>query len=131
MAAADEEPQLQRDLFRIIRVDTEIATGVEDFPPSGADYYLDGGEVDGIHPGAILNVFRTQVIQHADRNSEARIVSIPVGELRILQVFEKTSSARLATLLPHELSAAIEPRAFMVGDRARLANPINETEPVI
>ena len=102
--------------FKIFRV--ELEKGGENKEEIYKDYYINGGQADGLKEKMLVNVFRPKIIQDCEGGAEYK-VKVMVGKTRVIRAFDHVAVARLENIIPAEAAAAtLRHRAVMVGDYA-------------
>jgi len=107
------------DQGAIIQVNRRIRmSSTETMPPK--DYFVDLGRRDGIHEGAIFQVFRRVDVVNGGTGEPAGPVQVLVGELKVTSMGENTSVARVEfQRAPNEIPTT-DSVNFLVGDTVRL-----------
>jgi len=101
--------------LRVIGVQTELDLGDRTSGPTGPDYYINGGESDGIERSMLLDVYRP-VRVHDRFNEKDYNIKILIGQIIVLSVFPDSAIARLQSLEPYTESPLVTNRAVMIGD---------------
>jgi outer membrane protein OmpA-like peptidoglycan-associated protein len=101
--------------LRVIAVQTELDLGDRTSGPTGPDYYINGGESDGIQISMLLDVYRP-VRVHNRFNEKDYNIKILIGQIIVLSVFQDSAIARLQSLEPYTESPLVTNRAVMIGD---------------
>jgi len=101
--------------FKIIRV--ELEKGGEKEEEVFTDYYINGGQAEGLQEKMMLNIFRPKTIQDVDRGAEYKI-KVLVGKTRVIQSFDHMAVARLENIIYASNDPTLRHRAVMVGDDA-------------
>lgn len=101
------------------------------------DYYINGGEADGIKNSMIFDVFRRKSVPDA-KTGETREISIPVGGIQVIRLSQNVAATRIISLTTPAEAPLLEYRTVLVGDylvpRVPLSPvavkkaPVNKTE---
>ena len=81
------------------------------------DIYLRGGETDGLRNSMLLNVYRKKTVQDSN-NGEPFEVSIAIGQIEVVSLYEDVAIARTVALLSSEDATVLRYRTVMTGDYA-------------
>ncbi len=100
--------------FSIVDIRRNIPLSDEE--PVYKDFYLNGGETQGLKKNQILLVTRKQTIRDASGTHSFGEISIPVGELKILALYKNLSVARFHKLLSRDENPMLEQTGLLVGD---------------
>ncbi len=106
MALADES--------RVVDVRRNITLSDDD--KVFKDFYISGGTELGYKKGQILRAVRKLNIRDASGATNIGEIKVPVGELRIIAVYDKVTVARLVKLLERDELPMLEQRSVMSGD---------------
>ena len=79
------------------------------------DFYISGGE-GSFKKGQVLTASRKLNIRDASGSTNIGEIKVPVGELKVIAVYDKVTVARLIKLLDREDLPMLEQRAVMTGD---------------
>jgi len=80
------------------------------------DFYIAGGSEKGFKTGQTLIVSRKVSVRDASGSTAVGEMMIPVGELKVIAVYEKVTVAREAKLLDRKDLPMLEQPAIMTGD---------------
>lgn len=80
------------------------------------DYYVAGGSDRGFKKGQTLVASRKINVRDASGATAVGEMLVPVGELKIIAVYEKVTVAREAKLFDRQDMPMLEQRAIMTGD---------------
>jgi methyl coenzyme M reductase alpha subunit len=80
------------------------------------DFYISGGTELGYKKGQTLTATRKIAVKDATRSTNIGEITIPVGDLKIIAVYDKVSVARLVKLLERDELPMLEQRGIMTGD---------------
>ena len=81
------------------------------------DIYLGGGESDGLRSSMLLNVYRKKTVQDPN-NGEPFEVSIAIGQIEVVSLYEDVAIARTVALVSSEDATVLRYRTVMTGDYA-------------
>ena len=112
--------QLAKADISIIDVRKNIPLSDDD--PSFTDFYISAGENEGLKKNMVVTAFRNMNIRDASGAQSFGEISIPVGQVKILAVYQKLAVAREYKLLPRDINPMLEQIGLMSGDRIELAN---------
>lgn len=118
--------------FRIINAETNFDKEKNTNRDSHLDYYINGGEEDGLRISMLLDVFRPQHVTDKKSGKDYEI-RLPVGQLRITYISRNLSIARIHALASSPDTPVLRQSSVMVGDYAvpakdLLAAPATERE---
>ncbi len=102
----------------IIDVRKNIPLSDED--PSYTDFYLNAGDNEGLKKNMVVTVFRTINVRDASGAQSFGEISIPVGQVKVVAVFQKIAVGREYKLLPRDVNPMLEQIGLMSGDRIEL-----------
>ncbi len=112
--------QLANADISIIDVRKNIPLSDED--PSFTDFYINAGENEGLKKNTVVTVFRNINIRDSSGAQSFGEIGIPVGQVKIIAVYQKVAVAREYKLLPRDINPMLEQIGLMSGDRIELAN---------
>ena len=81
------------------------------------DIYIRGGEAAGLRETMLLNVFRDKTVQDPN-NGEPFEVSIAIGQIEVMELFENVAIARTVALTSSEDATVLRYHTVMTGDYA-------------
>lgn len=81
------------------------------------DFYLNGGNAVGFKKNMVVNVVRKIEVKDAAGVQSYGDIIVPVGQLKIIAVFDKISVAREFNMTSRESEPLIEQIGIMTGDR--------------
>jgi len=84
------------------------------------DFYLNGGESDGLKKNLVVTAFRKIQVRDSNGNQSFGEISVPVGQLRVIATYSKVSVAREYKLLSRDELPMLEQTGLMSGDRIEL-----------
>ena len=102
----------------IIDVRKNIPLSDED--PSYTDFYLGAGENEGLKKNMVVTVFRTINVRDSSGAQSFGEISVPVGQVKVVAVFQKVAVGREYKLLPRDVNPMLEQIGLMSGDRIEL-----------
>jgi len=95
------------------------------------DFYLNGGEGDGLKKNQVITVLRKIQVRDANGSQSYGEIQIPVGQLRVIAIYGKVSVAREYKLLSRDDLPMLEQIGMMSGDRVDLKGSfIDNTKPL-
>ena len=80
------------------------------------DFYINAGSEAGMRTGATLTATRKISIRDASGATNIGEMSVPVGELKVIAVYDKLTVARQLKLLVRDELPMLEQRGIMTGD---------------
>lgn len=80
------------------------------------DFYINGGNDAGHKKGQTLTAVRKMNIRDATGTTNIGEIKVPVGELKVIAVYDKVTVARQLKLLEREELPMLEQRGIMTGD---------------
>jgi hypothetical protein len=89
---------------------------LSDTDPVYKDFYINGGNTDGFKKGQVLVVTRKVQVRDSSGSQQVGEMEVPVGELKVISVFEKVTVARELKLFDRQELPMLEQRAIMSGD---------------
>lgn len=84
------------------------------------DFYLNGGEGDGLKKNLVVTAFRKIQVRDASGSQSYGEIQVPVGQLRIIAIYGKIAVAREYKLLSRDELPMLEQTGLMTGDRIDL-----------
>jgi len=81
------------------------------------DYYVNAGKLDGVTASTVFDVYREKTISDTFQGKETKI-SILIGQLEVIKVFEDIVITRIAGLAYSEDTPVVRYRSVMIGDYA-------------
>lgn len=95
------------------------------------DFYLNGGEGDGLKKNLVVTVMRKVQVRDANGSQSYGEIQIPVGQLRVIATYGKVSVAREYKLLSRDELPMLEQIGIMSGDRVDLKGAfVDNAKPV-
>lgn len=95
------------------------------------DFYLNGGEGDGLKKNLVVTVMRKVQVRDANGSQSYGEIQIPVGQLRVIATYGKVSVAREYKLLSRDELPMLEQIGMMSGDRIDLKGSfVDNAKPV-
>ena len=104
----------------IIIVDVRKNIPLSDEDPSFTDFYISAGENEGLKKNMVVTAFRSINVRDASGAQSFGEISIPIGQVKILAVYQKIAVAREYRLLPRDVNPMLEQIGLMSGDRIEL-----------
>lgn len=84
------------------------------------DFYIDAGADAGMKKGQTLTATRKINIRDASGSTNIGEIVIPVGELKVIAVYDKVTVARQTKLLERDELPMLEQIGIMTGDQVEL-----------
>lgn len=106
------------DDLSIIQVHRNIPLSDEE--PTYRDLFLNGGENAGVKKNQIYTVFHRVQIKDFSGTQSYGEIEIPVGEAKIIAVYNKVAVARELKIYPREDQPNLDILGIMSGDRLEL-----------
>jgi outer membrane protein OmpA-like peptidoglycan-associated protein len=103
--------------FTVFKADFDITPSNNDDETLVKDFYINGGEKDGISRGTVLDVYREKVVRDSFQGKET-IISILIGQLQAIRVFENVAITRITSLSYSENTPVLQYQSVMIGDFA-------------
>jgi hypothetical protein len=97
-------------------IDVRRNITLSDSDPVYKDFYINGGTGDGFKKGQVLTVSRKVTVRDSSGSTQVGDMEIPVGELKVISVYEKVTVARELKLFDRQDLPMLEQRAIMSGD---------------
>jgi hypothetical protein len=95
------------------------------------DFYINGGEADGLKKNLVITVMRKLQIRDANGSQSYGEIQIPVGQLRVIATYGKVSVAREYKLLSRDELPMLEQIGMMSGDHIDLKGSfVDSAKPV-
>jgi outer membrane protein OmpA-like peptidoglycan-associated protein len=100
----------------------EVGTPLENSNPKEPikDFYINAGSNDGLVESSILDVYRAKIVRDPATGQDSAI-SIPVGQIKVVKLFEDVTVARILSLTVATETPVLKYPTVMVGDSAQLA----------
>lgn len=89
---------------------------LSDTDPVYKDFYISGGSDKGFKKGQTLTVTRKVNVRDATGATAVGEMMVPVGELKVIAVYEKVTVARESKLFERQDLPMLEQTAIMSGD---------------
>lgn len=103
--------------FTVFKADFDITPVKNKDEKLVKDFYINGGENDGITGSTVLEVYREKVVRDSFLKREAKI-SILIGQMKVIKVFGSVAIARITHLVSSEETPVLQYRSVMIGDYA-------------
>jgi hypothetical protein len=95
------------------------------------DFYINGGESDGLKKNLVVTAVRKLQVRDANGSQAYGEILIPVGQLRVIATYGKVSVAREYKLLSRDELPMLEQIGMMSGDRIDLKGSfVDNAKPV-
>lgn len=107
-------------------IDVRRNIPLSDSEPVYKDFYINGGEESGFKKNQILTLVRKVSVKDSSGSQTIGEMKIPVGQLKILAIFQKVTVARELKLFSRAEHPMLEQTGIMIGDLLDLKNPITE-----
>lgn len=91
------------------------------------DFYLNAGPATGIKKNLVVTVVRKINIRDASGANAVGEILVPVGQLKVIAVYDKVAVAREFALLSRDELPMLEQTGIMTGDRIDLKNAFIDT----
>jgi hypothetical protein len=98
-------------------VDVRRNIPLADDAPIYKDFYLNGGNSDGLKQNMVVTVFRKLSVRDATGTTTYGDVEIPVGQLKVIMTAGRVAVAREYKLIPRDDQPMLEQTGIMIGDR--------------
>lgn len=106
--------EVRADDMSVINVRRNIQLSEND--PVYRDFYIDGGEDNGLKKNMVVQAIRKMSIRDASGAHAFGEIKIPVGQLKIIAVYPKVAVAREFKLLSRDDLPMLEQIGIMTGD---------------
>jgi hypothetical protein len=113
------------DEFSVIDVRRNIT--LADSDPVYKDFYINAGEGSGLKKNLVVTAVRKITIRDASGAQAYGEILVPVGQLKVIAVFNKLAVAREFTLLSRDELPMLEQTGIMSGDRIDLQGAFIDT----
>ncbi|MGZ3744192.1 MAG: hypothetical protein ACXVB1_04925 [Pseudobdellovibrionaceae bacterium] len=115
--------------LNIVEVRRNITLADED--PVYKDFYINGGEAEGLKKNLVVTAVRKIQIRDASGSQSYGEIQVPVGQLRVIATYGKIAVAREYKLLSRDELPMLEQTGLMSGDKIDLkASFIDNNKPV-
>jgi hypothetical protein len=95
------------------------------------DFYINGGESDGLKKNLVVTAFRKISVRDSSGSQTYGEINVPVGQLRIISTYGKVSVAREYKLLSRDELPMLEQVGLMSGDLIDLKGAfVDDKKPV-
>lgn len=84
------------------------------------DFYINGGEADGLKKNLVITAIRKIQIRDSSGSQSYGEIQVPVGQLRVIATYSKVSVAREYKLLSRDELPMLEQTGLMSGDKIEL-----------
>ena len=111
--------------FSVIDVRRNIT--LADSDPVYKDFYINAGEGSGLKKNLVVTAVRKLTIRDASGAQAYGEIMVPVGQLKVIAVFNKLAVAREFTLLSRDELPMLEQTGIMSGDRIDLQGAFIDT----
>lgn len=101
-------------------VDVRRNITLSDEDPVYKDFYLNGGEAEGLKKNLVITAVRKIQVRDANGSQSYGEILVPVGQLRVIATYGKISVAREYKLLSRDELPMLEQIGLMSGDRIDL-----------
>lgn len=103
--------------FTVFKVEIDPTPGEGISSDTLKDFYISGGEDDGLSESMVLDVFREKVVGDST-DGNGITISVPVGKVRVSHVYKNVAIARIESLTSSDENPVLEYRTVMIGDSA-------------
>ncbi|HEY8272815.1 MAG TPA: hypothetical protein VIG33_18120 [Pseudobdellovibrionaceae bacterium] len=95
------------------------------------DFYINGGEAEGLKKNLIVTAVRKILIRDANGSQSYGEIQVPVGQLRVIATYGRIAVAREYKLLSRDELPMLEQTGLMNGDKIDLKGSfIDNNKPV-
>jgi len=95
------------------------------------DFYINGGESDGLKKNLVITAVRKIQVRDANGSQSYGEILIPVGQLRVIAIYGRVSVAREYKLLSRDELPMLEQIGIMNGDKVELKGSfVDNAKPV-
>ena len=101
-------------------VDVRRNITLSDTDPVYKDFYIKGGFSEGFKKGQTVLVTRKVIVRDSSGSTQVGEMEVPVGELKVISVYEKVTVARESKLFDRKDLPMLEQRAIMTGDEVEI-----------
>jgi outer membrane protein OmpA-like peptidoglycan-associated protein len=98
-----------------VEIDTSLKKSENSKPVK--DFYINGGEDDGLGKSTVLDVYREKIVRDIFNNEDFKI-RVPVGKLKVIKLFKKVAITRIISLESSDKAPVLLYRTVMIGDYA-------------
>lgn len=105
---------VRADTTQVVNVRRNIT--ISDTDPVYKDFYINGGTNSGFKKGQTLVASRKINVRDSAGSSTIGEMTVPVGELTVIAVYEKVTVARESKLFDRKDLPMLEQKAIMTGD---------------
>ena len=113
-------PSVQASEVTIIEVHRNIP--LSDVDTIYKDFYLNGGNEAGLKKNMVVNVVRKIGVKDATGTESYGDIIVPIGQLKIIAVFNKIAVARELKIISRESEPLLDQVGIMTGDRIQTEN---------
>jgi len=103
--------------FTVFKADFDITPSRNYDETIVKDFYINGGEKDGITRSTVLDVYREKVVRDTFQGKET-IISILIGQIEVIKVFENVAITRISNLAYSGNTPVLQYQSVMTGDFA-------------
>jgi len=104
-------------LFRVFRVEIDNTQRENSRLEPVKDFYINGGEDDGLRELMVLDVYRKKLIRDGYEGNDFEI-SIFVGKVKVVRLFKNVAITRIIALTSSDDNPVLQYRTVMIGDYA-------------
>lgn len=97
-------------------IDVRRNIPLSDSAPVYKDFYINAGTSAQLKKGQTLTVHRKVMVRDSSGSTQVGEMRVPVGELKVISVFEKVTVAREVKLFDRQDLPMLEQSAIMTGD---------------
>lgn len=98
-------------------VDVRRNIPLADDAPIYKDFYLNGGDSNGLKRNMVVTVFRKLSVRDASGTTTYGDIEIPVGQLKVIMATGRVAVAREYKLIARDDQPMLEQTGIMIGDR--------------
>jgi outer membrane protein OmpA-like peptidoglycan-associated protein len=103
--------------FKVFRVEFDRAPIRSNHSNHIRDFYINGGEDDGLSVSMVLDVYREKVVYDENSGKDFEI-NILVGQVKVIRLFKNIAITRIIALTSSDDSPVLQYRTVMIGDYA-------------
>ena len=99
---------------------------LDDEHPATRDFYINAGIEAGFKKGMFISAVRLIPVHDPVQNKQQAVLSVPIGQLKIIQVEKNITVARVVFELDDDERPTLEFEGIMIGDRVDLSSMTSE-----
>lgn len=103
--------------FKIFKVEVEpLSINSKETEPV-KDFFINGGEEDGVRQSMVLDVFREKSVRSAD-GADDYTIRVPIGQIKVAKLYKDIAVTRMISIASPDNGPVLEYRTIMIGDYA-------------